>query len=102
MNIKAKDPAQYDSIVEYLKKKEGSNLDIIDKINYTKNKQAIDSLSRIITASNKLGLLLVAFFAVVSILITFNTVRLAIYIFSEEISVMRLVGASEHIFVVRL
>ncbi len=95
MNIKAKDPAQYDGIVEYLKKKEGSNLDIIDKINYTKNKQAIDSLSRIITASNKLGLLLVAFFAVVSILITFNTVRLAIYIFREEISVMRLVGASE-------
>ena len=95
MNIKAKDPSQYDAIVEYLKQKESGDNDIIDKINYTKNKQAIDALSRIITASNKLGVLLVIFFAIVSILITFNTIRLAIYIFREEISVMRLVGASE-------
>ncbi len=95
MNIKAKDPSQYDGIVAFLQQKEGSANDIIDKINYAKNKQAIDALSRIINASNKLGLLLVIFFAIVSILITFNTVRLAIYIFREEISVMRLVGASE-------
>jgi len=39
--------------------------------------------------------LIAIFFAAVSILITFNTIRLAIYIFREEISVMRLVGASE-------
>ncbi len=95
MNIKAKDPSQYDAIVEYVKQKSTGDENIIDKINYTKNKQAIDALSRIITASNKLGVLLVIFFAVVSILITFNTIRLAIYIFREEISVMRLVGASE-------
>lgn len=97
INIKAKDPSQYDGIVNYLKQKDNnvSDADIIDKINYAKNKQAIDSLSRIITASKKLGVLVAIFFAIVSILITFNTVRLAIYIFREEISVMRLVGASE-------
>jgi cell division transport system permease protein len=97
LNIKAKDPSQYDSIVEVLKAKEVSvNSDgIIDKINYTKNKEAIDAINRIIAASNKLGFLIAIFFAAVSILITFNTIRLAIYIFREEISVMRLVGASE-------
>ena len=46
-------------------------------------------------SSRKLGTIVVTFFAIVSILITFNTVRLAIYIFREEIAVMRLVGASE-------
>jgi cell division transport system permease protein len=97
LNIKAKDPSQYDAIITSLKEKEQSIVGsvIIDKINYTKNKQAIDAISRIITASNKLGFLIAIFFAAVSILITFNTVRLAIYIFREEISVMRLVGASE-------
>lgn len=95
MNIKAKDPAQYDGIVKFLEERSTGDNNIIDKINYAKNKQAIDALSRIIDASNKLGFLLVIFFAIVSILITFNTVRLAIYIFREEISVMRLVGASE-------
>lgn len=97
INIKAKDPSQYDGIVNYLKQRDTNttDADIIDKINYAKNKQAIDSLSRIINASNKLGVLIAIFFAIVSILITFNTIRLAIYIFREEISVMRLVGASE-------
>lgn len=97
LNIKAKDPSQYDLIVASLKEKEQSIVGsvIVDKINYTKNKQAIDAISRIITASNKLGFLIAIFFAAVSILITFNTIRLAIYIFREEISVMRLVGASE-------
>jgi cell division transport system permease protein len=98
INVKAKDPNSYSSIVEFLKLKQknlGEN-NIIEKINYTeKNKQAIDSLNRIINASNKLGILIAIFFAIVSILITFNTIRLAIYIFREEISVMRLVGASE-------
>lgn len=97
LNIKAKDPSQYDVIVNALKAKEQSitSTTMIDKINYTKNKQAIDAISRIIVASNKLGFLVALFFAAVSILITFNTIRLAIYIFREEISVMRLVGASE-------
>jgi cell division transport system permease protein len=97
LNIKAKDPSKYDGIISDLKDKERAltNTTIIDKINYTKNKQAIDAISRIITASNKIGFLVAIFFAIVSILITFNTIRLAIYIFREEISVMRLVGASE-------
>ncbi len=98
INVKAQDPNSYDSIVTFLKDKETAlgEDDIIDKINYTdKNQQAIASLNRIINASNKLGILVAIFFAIVSILITFNTVRLAIYIFREEISVMRLVGASE-------
>ncbi len=98
INVKAKDPNKYESIVTFLKDKHTAmgNDTIIDKINYTeKNQQAIGSLNRIINASNKLGILIAVFFAIVSILITFNTIRLAIYIFREEVSVMRLVGASE-------
>lgn len=109
-NIKAKTPGQYEAIVSYIKNVEGAegtasrsgeentaaaSGGIIDRINYANNKQAIDALTRIMDASNKLGLALILFFAFVAILITFNTVRLAIYVFREEISVMRLVGASE-------
>lgn len=96
-NIRASDPSQYESIVKFVQERTsaGSSSSIVDRINYTQNKQAIDALSRIIDASRKLGTILVVFFVIVSILITFNTIRLAIYIFREEISVMRLVGASE-------
>ncbi len=97
MNIKATDPSQYATIVKFLNdtKDNSSNGSIIDRVNYTQNKQAIDALNRIILASSRLGGAVIIFFIVVSILITFNTIRLAIYIFREEISVMRLVGASE-------
>jgi cell division transport system permease protein len=98
LNIKAKDPSQYESIVKFLDDQKDSSKSgdsIIDRINYSKNKQAIDALNKIIAASNRLGSIVIGFFVFVSILITFNTIRLAIYIFREEISVMRLVGASE-------
>ncbi len=99
LNIKAKDPSQYESVVKFLEdKKDGADAGgtgLIDRINYTENKQAIDALNRIIAASNRLGSIVIIFFVCVSILITFNTIRLAIYVFREEIAVMRLVGASE-------
>ncbi len=108
-NIKAKSPALYEGIVSYVKDIQDSGASnrseevgtasgavaIIDRVNYANNKQAIDALTRIIDSSNKLGFALILFFAFVAVLITFNTVRLAIYVFREEISVMRLVGASE-------
>ncbi len=97
-NIKAKDPSQYEAIVKFMEAEQSASREgasIIERVNYTNNKQAIDALSRIISASNTLGTILIIFFAFVAVLITFNTVRLAIYVFREEISVMRLVGASE-------
>jgi cell division transport system permease protein len=99
LNIRAKDPSQYESIVKYLEgqmeSRAGNSTGVIDRINYTENKQAIDALNRIIASANRLGMIVIIFFVAVSILITFNTIRLAIYVFREEIAVMRLVGASE-------
>ena len=93
LNIKAKDPSQYSSIADFLKD-EQSQSTIIDKINYYQNKDAIDRLSKIISAGKKLGSILTAILIIISIMITFNTIRLVIYMSKDEISVMRLVGAS--------
>ncbi|HZS42659.1 MAG TPA: permease-like cell division protein FtsX [Candidatus Paceibacterota bacterium] len=97
LNIKAKDPSQYESIAQFVETKAAAispSSSIIDKINYSENKAAIDALNRIIDSANRIGLILMVFFILISILITFNTIRLAIYISREEIAVMRLVGAS--------
>ncbi|MFA5889263.1 MAG: permease-like cell division protein FtsX [Candidatus Paceibacterota bacterium] len=97
LNIKAKDPGQYEGIVQFLNNKialsvEGAS--IIDKVNYYQNKEAIDRLTNIINSANRLGLILTFFLIIISVLITFNTLRLVIYMSRDEISVMRLVGAS--------
>jgi len=99
LNIKAKEPSQYESIANFLNEENilGNGGDkIIDKINYFENRVAIDKLSRIIDSTEKLGLALSLALIIVSIVITFNTIRLAIYISREEISVMQLVGASKN------
>jgi len=97
LNIKAKDPSQYEGIAQFLQgnellSKEG--ISIVDKVNYYQNKVAIDKLTQIINSAKKLGSILTAILVVLSIVITLNTIRLAIYVSREEISIMRLVGAS--------
>lgn len=97
LNIRAKEPSQYEGIAEFLKSKSSLSKDgttIIDKVNYYQNKTAIDTLTKMIDSANRLGLILTLFLVCVSILITYNTIRLAIFMSKDEISVMRLVGAS--------
>lgn len=97
LNVKTKEPSQYEGVANFLKGKNVTGKDgtpIVDKVNYFQNKTAIDKLARIIQSAEKLGLIATIIFIIIAILITFNTIRLVIYISREEISVMRLVGAS--------
>lgn len=94
LNIKAKTTTQYEGLALFLEEKKKENsASIIDKINFSRNKKAIDTLSVVTESSKKLGLGAVIFFVAVSLLITFNTIQLTIYMARDEISVMRLVGA---------
>jgi cell division transport system permease protein len=97
INIKAENPGQYEGTANFL---ESSNflskdgLPIIDGINFDRNQNAIDRLSDIISTTERLSFIIALILVVISILITLNTIRLAIYISKDEISVMKLVGAS--------
>jgi len=95
--IKAHEPSQYESVANFLQDdnllgSDGSK--IVDNVNYFENKVAIDKLSKIINSIDRLGFATMLILIVLSILITFNTIRLAIYISKDEIHVMKLVGAS--------
>jgi cell division transport system permease protein len=93
--IRAKETSQYESIAQFLQATQASSEgSIISKINFYQNKTAIDRLSSIIQTSRTIGLAVAIFLAGASILIAFNTIRLAIYTARDEIGVMNLVGAS--------
>lgn len=92
INIKANDPSNFANIVSFLESSTAKTL--IDKINYYENQTMINRLSNFIKTVRQVGFILIIVFAMVAFLVSFNTVRVAIYSAREEISIMRLVGAS--------
>ncbi len=96
LNIKAKEPSQYEGVANFLEQNypAGAGTSIVERVNYFQNKQAIDRLGQIIDAGEKLGAIITVIFIIISILITLNTIRLAMFISKDEINVMKLVGAS--------
>jgi cell division transport system permease protein len=96
LNIKANDPSQYESIAKYFESDNSISkgaLTIVDKIDYSQNKLIIDRLTSIINGAKSLGFIVSLVLIIISIIITFNTIRLIIYMSRDEISVMKLVGA---------
>jgi cell division transport system permease protein len=96
LSIKARDPSQYESIAKYFdgdSTLSKGNLNIIDHVDYNQNKVVIDRLTSIISGARRLGFAVSLVLILISILITFSTMRLIIYMSREEINVMKLVGA---------
>ncbi|MEK7520685.1 MAG: permease-like cell division protein FtsX, partial [Patescibacteria group bacterium] len=92
LNVKARDPREYGIIASYLE--DNSLKTSVDKVTFAQNQTVIERLVAIIETSNKVGVALAVFLASVAVLVTFNTIRLAIYSNRDEIGIMRLVGAS--------
>ena len=97
LNIKAKQISEYGEISKSLEsdtfaEKYGSH---VENINYKQNKKSIEKLNIIINYTTLIGLSVAAILVFVALIVTFNTLRLIIYISKEEIHVMRLVGASK-------
>ncbi len=90
--ISARDASDFPFILTAL---ENPNFaEFIQQKDFEDYEEVILSINRITQSVKVLGLILSAIFLFISILIVINTVRVAIYIYREEISIMRLVGAS--------
>ena len=99
LNIKAHQPSQYLSIVNYLNDQTenvlaAGNQSIIDRVNYADNQIIIERLTALTTGARELSIFVSIILIAMAALVTASTIRLAIYNSKQEISVMRLVGAN--------
>lgn len=92
MVIKTKEPEDYKKIIEALNVPEYENL--IEAKSFDNHEEAIERLQNITNRIERIGFGLTLLFALISFLIIFNTIRVSITTQRMEISIKRLVGAS--------
>jgi cell division transport system permease protein len=92
INIKANEPDQFKTIVDFLESKEEFKT-ITDKINYYENQEIISRLDTLVSSIRKIGFTATAILSLVAFLVAFNTIRITIFTMKNEIGIMKLVGA---------
>ena len=97
LSIRAKETSQYESIAQFLEQRreaEAPDAPLIDRTNFNQNKLAIARLTDIIEQEKSNNAMKTTVLLLVAAFVAYNIIRLVIHGAKEEISVMRLVGAS--------
>ena len=96
LTIKAESSNFYQSINDTLLASEYKE-SVIQDTDYQKStsKDIIDRLNNIIKVTRNVGISVIVVLATIAVLITYNTIRLTLYSYRQEIEIMRLVGAND-------
>lgn len=93
IHVKPVDPNKLQTIQTYLDKPEIRDLQAAKTSYSGETKVALDNITRSTNFLRQAGLVGVLIFAVVSMLIIFNTIRMTIFNRRDELQIMRLLGA---------
>jgi cell division transport system permease protein len=95
IRIKPKDLNKIQDIKDFLSKKDVEALQTQGSPSYSGDrKKAIDNITHATNILREIGVVAIIIFAVVSALIIFNTIQMAIFNRRDELTIMRLLGAS--------
>ena len=98
MHIKVNDPNDLDSIKNIINTDETflAHRDAKEAPSYDADSSQIETVNRWANIAQNSGIVLSIIFVAISILVIFNTIRMAIFSRREEIYMMKLVGADNH------
>ncbi|MFC1640838.1 cell division protein FtsX [Patescibacteria group bacterium] len=90
--VKAKNPEQYEKITAFLEvqKKEG----VIERVTFDDNRAIIERLDKGVSIVRNGGVAITIVFVMIAVIVMFNTIRLTIFSRNKEITIMKLVGAT--------
>lgn len=95
LRIKTSDPNKLDELNAVISKPQNKALQSEEPSNSGERKAAIDTIARVSQFTEVAGLVAGGIFVVISIMIIFNTIRMAIFNRRDEIEVMKLIGADK-------
>ncbi len=92
LSIQADELNQYEVIIKAFEASEYNGL--VEDKNFSDHQAVIDRLSNITKRIYQGGLIVSAIFILISVIMLYNTIRVAIYSHREELGIMKLVGAT--------
>ncbi len=92
LEVKVYDPAKLEQVTKVFE--EDNYKGLIRKVSYKENKIVIDKLFSATEFIKKVGIGATTAFALITLIIVFNTIRIAIFSQKDDIEIMRLVGAT--------
>src|SRR5690606_18467431 len=94
LQIKPIDPNNIQGLRDFLEQPEIKELQSEETSYSGDRKEAIDKIAGATSFLRQAGVVSIIIFAIISVLIIFNTIRMAIFNRREELNIMRLLGAS--------
>jgi cell division transport system permease protein len=94
IQIKPKDLDKLGELKTYLSQADIAALQSDEPSYSGDRKEAIDNITRATNILQRAGVIVVLVFAIISVLIIFNTIQMAIFNRRDELTIMRLLGAS--------
>lgn len=95
LRIKTSDPNKLEALNSVISKPENKTLQSNEPSNSGERKAAIDTIANVSRFTELAGLVTGAIFVVISVMIIFNTIRMAIFNRRDEIEIMKLIGAEK-------
>jgi cell division transport system permease protein len=87
-------PSSSEQAPELINILRGYQSNIIESRDFTDNSIILEKINNITDKVNQVGMIIIIVFVVTSLIVVYNSIRVAIYTHKREINIMRLVGAS--------
>lgn len=87
-------PADFDNTSNLVNTLRQLDSDIIESRDFSDNTAVVTKIQGVTKRVNEVGAVIIAIFILTSLLVVYNSIRVAVYTHKKEIEIMRLVGAS--------
>ncbi len=87
-------PNSLETSVQLISNLQRLDAKIIESRDFTDNSLIVSRIDNITQRINEVGLIIIALFILISLLVVYNAIRVSVYTHKQEIEIMRLVGAS--------